>query len=885
MSRDTDTWVFNIDSNNWEICAAGPEDSSKHPEEYLGQPCHGIRSVKNAKPEKLQQGDLILVRESGEGLRGIWRYLDKQNISGKEQELWDDATYDWMLYCEALELDFDKLYNEPWEKIATAVDRSVRSVTSSFRNISNLSVPLKREYLTHLLTDLDLSNAAGDAIIESLQALDEIPNILQSPSSADPAPYYWVNQTSKTHQIEEEILEAPVRTNEPTHDFSRLSAGDTTFHYSGGKILGFSTVSGTSSLYWDSEESEQKKKLRQRVPVDLTQFEQPLLFREVFEVLADEENRIPNSPVHDSGLNSGYLFNLSPEAGKYLRTQGTEWEPHSVVEALRDTDNGSVYMCSFNPSDHLTTLRRGAVLLWSGKESAWKRISPGDVVLFHAKYEEDVVDGGEEDVPPGIIGGAVVESKTTKRERWALNEKDSLGKPYLLNLEQIHTTADTDRLALDRPTFSLTQSEFESEYAALMDGCLSIERANEISQDVQEKDLPSRSFSKVHAPFKTLIELTERLFEAMRPRLHHFEPPEDLPGMLPRPNGDVDLQPSLTRRVSDVGQLIFYGPPGTGKTFKATHLARDWVYDTATTPPADNQVQTVTFHPSVSYEDFVEGLTATKGSEDDAVSYEYEPGTFKRIYNDARKAYERSDGENSPRYVLIIDEINRGNVPQILGELITLLESEKRLGEKQEASVQAAHSGDTLTLPPNLYIIGTMNTADQSIALIDAAIRRRFSFHSFPPDTQVILENSSLLDSTDDLDTLAEEAAVNPESLLARSVKALEQLNRRIVNGDPGRGQRLGHTYLMGAGDTTDICDAWLFDILPLLEEYYFGDIDRLRADLLTNEDSDEDVADQLFDSQTGEVNPELNPDNLYEALGELLGIDSADQDEEMSEE
>jgi 5-methylcytosine-specific restriction protein B len=89
----------------------------------------------------------------------------------------------------------------------------------------------------------------------------------------------------------------------------------------------------------------------------------------------------------------------------------------------------------------------------------------------------------------------------------------------------------------------------------------------------------------------------------------------------------------------------------------------------------------------------------------------------------------------------------------------------------------------------------------------------------------------------------------------------------------------------MDVDSTTDICDAWLFDILPLLEEYYFGDVDRLRADLLTNEDNEEDVADQLFNSQTGEVNPELNPDGLYEALGELLGIDSVDQDEETGEE
>ncbi|ELZ50725.1 ATPase associated with various cellular activities AAA_5 [Halorubrum distributum JCM 9100] len=355
--------------------------------------------------------------------------------------------------------------------------------------------------------------------------------------------------------------------------------------------------------------------------------------------------------------------------------------------------------------------------------------------------------------------------------------------------------------------------------------------------------------------------------------------------MLPHPSDGFQVPNSLKRRLGDVGQLIFYGPPGTGKTFTATELARQWVYSRTDTP-TDTQVQTVTFHPSVSYEDFVEGLTATKSSGEDAVTYKYEAGTFKEIYEEARDAYERTDGDEPPRYVLIIDEINRGNVPQILGELISLLESDKRLDEPQQTSVQAAHSGEKLTLPPNLYIIGTMNTADQSIALIDAAIRRRFSFHPFPPDTQVIIEKSSLLNpDKDDIDTLAEESSITPKSLLARSIKAIETLNERIVDGDPGRGQRLGHTYLMGVKDTTDICDTWQFDILPLLEEYYFGNVDRLRADLLTNDDDDEPVADVLFDTNTGEVRPEIQPSEIYSALGEIVGIQSSDDSSDVINE
>ena len=133
----------------------------------------------------------------------------------------------------------------------------------------------------------------------------------------------------------------------------------------------------------------------------------------------------------------------------------------------------------------------------------------------------------------------------------------------------------------------------------------------------------------------------------------------------------------------------------------------------------------VTFHQSFAYEDFVEGIRPKL--DDEGIGYELRDGVFKRIVNAARENPER-------RYVLIIDEINRGNIPKIFGELITLIEDSKRLGETDGMSVTLPYSNEEFGVPSNLYIIGTMNTADRSILLLDTALRRRFDFVEMMPD-------------------------------------------------------------------------------------------------------------------------------------------------------
>lgn len=260
---------------------------------------------------------------------------------------------------------------------------------------------------------------------------------------------------------------------------------------------------------------------------------------------------------------------------------------------------------------------------------------------------------------------------------------------------------------------------------------------------------------------------------------------------------------------------ILYGPPGTGKTYGVVDKALE-ILDpellTATKGQRagaravlkqrfdalheEGRIRFVTFHQSFAYEDFVEGLKARAGASG-ALEYGVESGVFLELCIDAQ--------HSDLPYVLIIDEINRGNIARIFGELITLIEPSKRQGMDEALSVRLPYSKQDFAVPANLHIIGTMNTADRSLAAMDVALRRRFRFIEMPPRPE-------LLDW--DVDGI-------------RMGELLSTLNSRI-EVLLGRDHLIGHAYLMGAKDLPGLAEAFRLRILPLLQEYFFEDWRRI---------------------------------------------------------
>ncbi|ORW17061.1 AAA family ATPase [Mycolicibacter nonchromogenicus] len=241
----------------------------------------------------------------------------------------------------------------------------------------------------------------------------------------------------------------------------------------------------------------------------------------------------------------------------------------------------------------------------------------------------------------------------------------------------------------------------------------------------------------------------------------------------------------------DRRQLIFYGPPGTGKTYIAQKLARH-ITDEA-------NIKFVQFHPAYSYEDFFEGFRP-QGEAGGQIGFTLKAGPLRSLVD---KAVDNPDAV----FVLIIDEINRGNLPKIFGELYFLL-------EYRDQAIDLMYSSDSaepFSLPKNIYVIGTMNTADRSIALVDAALRRRFAFlplHPSEAPTNGILR--SWLAAKGFPMTLAD---------------LHDELNNRISDSD----FKIGPSYFMRdrlAGDLTGAALKlmWRTDILPLLEEHHYGE-------------------------------------------------------------
>jgi 5-methylcytosine-specific restriction protein B len=309
----------------------------------------------------------------------------------------------------------------------------------------------------------------------------------------------------------------------------------------------------------------------------------------------------------------------------------------------------------------------------------------------------------------------------------------------------------------------------------------------------------------------------------------------------------------IARQVVDMldrkRQVILYGPPGTGKTYHAERIAleviarhnfnclpsqlsdrqRDMAYGRGGTDP---YIATCTFHPMYSYEDFIEGYRPN------GEGFKLEPGIFKKMVTAAQ-------AQPAKRFVLIIDEINRGNIPKIFGELITLIETSKRA----TTSSLLPLSKEPFTVTDNLLVIGTMNTADRSILLLDTALRRRFAFKELLPEPH-LLRTGAIAD-------------------VALSTW-LRALNRRIVEqlGRDGRNLQVGHAYLMPGGKPaatiSRIGEIVRDELWPLLQEYCYEDPNKLANILAADKGG-------VFDRDTANLRFELFEPGREDALAQAL--------------
>lgn len=332
---------------------------------------------------------------------------------------------------------------------------------------------------------------------------------------------------------------------------------------------------------------------------------------------------------------------------------------------------------------------------------------------------------------------------------------------------------------------------------------------------------------------------------------------------------------------------ILYGPPGTGKTYNSIKYAVDTV-DTKFNQDGSKkdtnyiekfnelkevgQITFTTFHQSYGYEEFIEGIKPNlSDSSDKKISYEIAEGVFK-------ECCERARGESGKSYVFIIDEINRGNISKIFGELITLIEDSKREGEPEAMSVILPYSKEEFSVPKNIYILGTMNTADRSISLMDTALRRRFEFVEMMPNEDL-------------LDEVVVEEGINIH-------KMLKIMNQRI-EALYDREHTLGHAFFMPLrkeekATINQLESIFKNKIIPLLQEYFYEDYEKIMLVLGINPQNTDDSKfisvksnDGLFKNNpdiylntTYQINNKAfeNPENYRNIYGSISNSGEADE-------
>jgi len=256
-------------------------------------------------------------------------------------------------------------------------------------------------------------------------------------------------------------------------------------------------------------------------------------------------------------------------------------------------------------------------------------------------------------------------------------------------------------------------------------------------------------------------------------------------------------------------------------------------------------------------------------------------GYFKGVLNYLKSKYGYSEFETEPQkpYVLIIDEINRGNVSQIFGELITLIEEDKRLGNDEALMATLPYSKESFGVPPNLYIIGTMNTADRSVEALDAALRRRFSFEEMPPKPHLISTKGKLKGEYEKIGN------INLEKVL----KTINDRIEKLLDKD----HLIGHSYFMSVSTIKELQNAFQNKIIPLLQEYFFGDYGKIGLVLgegffETPEKATNNIFTKFFDYSAEDYSDrpiyrlknmnKLNEDEFISAINSLLKVQIAHQ-------
>jgi len=565
---------------------------------------------------------------------------------------------------------------------------------------------------------------------------------------------WWVNQgDSIKNERKDGVLCAPARADSSRliphwERLTEIKPKDIILHYANGELLYVST--STAAAVTENRPYGRFDKVN-LTKVDYYELIPSIPLSRFSEKL--QTLLIKDGPLNvNGGVKEGYLWRLNPEALKIIQSSQpeTKWPDFAIL------DTKSSWIFQANPDNFDIDEAVGEL-----KEITWKvnrykdRVNAGDAVYFWKSGENaGIVAVGKILTEPALLKDLEIEKKFIGLKAAEENsDKEFIG--VRVSVERVLGTMIRRQDLLNNPLLGSMQILRQSQ------------GTNFVLNDKEAKAIHDLVYSS------------------------NLEP-KNLEYTLEQCSNETGLDESTLKRwtkaIERKGQAIIYGPPGTGKTFIAEHLAEHLIGG------GYGFKETVQFHPAYAYEDFIQGIRP-KNRDDGKLEYNLVPGRFLKFCQNA--------ADRQGICVLIIDEINRANLARVFGELMYLLEYRGK-------GIPLASDGNIFSIPENVRIIGTMNTADRSIALVDNALRRRFAFLRLQPEYG-ILKRYHEREQT--------------EFPIEKLIQVLRELNEEI--GDPH--YEIGISYFIRTDLSLQIEDIWTMEIEPYLEEYFFNDADKIK--------------------------------------------------------